>query len=219
MNTTDGIDSAAAGTGDMTDTKNTGISRPLIALMKGVVLRENDEPLWQALEDGRIAIRDYVQVLGLELVLDESEGVAWLRTREAAEGEEPLPRLISRRQLSYPVSLIIALLRKKLAESDASGDDTRLILSVEEIVDMVKVFFPAGGNEARLLDRINIHLNKIADLGFIRRLKGQKDKIEVIRILKSFVDAQWLHEFDDRLKEYQEKLSEESGASRPGDDD
>ncbi len=197
---------------------DTGISRPLIALMKGVVLREKDEPLWQQLEDGRIAIQDYVQVLGLELVLDESEGFAWLRTRETAEGEDPLPRLVSRRQLSYPVSLIIALLRKKLAESDSSGDDTRLILSVEDIADMVKVFFPAGGNEARLLDRINIHLNRIADLGFIRRLKGQKDKIEVIRVLKSFVDAQWLHEFDDRLKEYQEKLSAESeNSSSSGD--
>ena len=151
-----------------------------------------------------------MRVLGLELVLDESEGYAWLRTREAAEGEAPLPRLVGRRQLSYPVSLIIALLRKKLAESDASGDDTRLILSVEDIADAVKVFFPPGGNEARLLDKINAHLNKIAELGFIRRLKGQPDKIEVIRILKAFVDAQWLHEFDDRLKEYGEKALADS---------
>ncbi len=195
---------------DTTDNHPVNISKPLIALMKGVVFREKDELLWQQLEDGQIAVRDYVQVLGLELMLDASEGYAWLRTSEPVEGEDPLPRLVGRRQLSYPVSLIIALLRKKLAESDSSGDDTRLILSVEEIADMVKVFFPASGNEARLLDRINIHLNKIADLGFIRRLKGQKDKIEVIRILKAFVDAQWLNEFDEKLKEYQEKMVTDS---------
>lgn len=181
------------------------VSKPLIALMKGVVFREKDETLWQALEDGQMAVRDYVQVLGLELMLDETEGYAWLKTRPPDDGEEALPRLVGRRQLSYPVSLIIALLRKKLAENDASGEDSRLILSVEDIADMVKVFFPSGSNEARLLDRINTYLNKIADLGFIRRLKGQKDKIEVIRIIKAFVDAQWLHEFDDRLNEYLEK--------------
>ncbi len=181
------------------------ISKPLIGLMKGVVFRENDETLWQGLEKGQIALREYVKVMGLELMLDEAEGYAWLATREPVEGEEPLPRLVVRRKMSYPVSLIIALLRKKLAENDASGDDTRLILSVEEISDMVKVFFPGGSNEARLLDRINTHLNKIAELGFIRRLKGQKDKIEVIRILKAFVDAQWLNEFDQRLREYREK--------------
>ena len=118
---------------DAIDNTPVNISKPLIALMKGVVFREKDERLWQQLEDGQIAVRDYVQVLGLELMLDASEGYAWLRNREPVEGEDPLPRMVGRRQLSYPVSLIIALLRKKMAESDSSGDDTRLILSVEDI--------------------------------------------------------------------------------------
>lgn len=182
------------------------ISTPLIALMKGVVFKEKDERLWQRLEQGQTAIRDYVQVLGLELIVDASEGYAWLKTGEPREGEEPLPRLVGRRKLSYPVSLIIALLRKKLVENDSSGGDVRLIVSVEEITDMVKVFFPSNSNEARLVDRINSHLNKIADLGFIRRLKGRGDQIEVIRILKAFVDAQWLHDFDDQLRQYRETM-------------
>lgn len=178
------------------------ISCALIALMKGVVFRQDDERLFQQLDEGQIAIRDYVRVLGLDLVIDDSEGYAWLKTREPEEGQAPLPRLVGRRRLSYPVSLIIALLRKKMAESDAAGQDTRLILSTEDIADMVRVFLPSGSNEAKFLDKINTHLNRIADLGFIRRLKGQKDRIEVVRILKAFVDAQWLHEFDDRLREY-----------------
>src|SRR3989339_661893 len=134
---------------DMTDNPPPNISKPLIELMKGVVFRENDEKLWQVLEDCQVAVRNYVRVLGLDLVLDVSEGYAWLKTRDLEEGEDPLPRLVGKRPLSYPVSLIIALLRKKLAESDASGEDTRLILSVEDIADMVKVFFPSSGNEAR----------------------------------------------------------------------
>jgi len=32
----------------------------------------------------------------------------------------------------------------------------------------------------------------------------------VIRILKAFVDAQWLSELDDRLKEYQARLADDS---------
>lgn len=195
---------------EILDERSSEMSKPLIALMKGVVFREKDETLWSQLEERQIQVRDYVRVLGLELVLDEAEGYAWLKSREPVEGEEPLPRLVGRRKLSYPVSLIIAILRKKLAESDAVGGDIRLILSVEEIADAVKIFLPTGGNEARILDKINTHLNKIAELGFIRRLKGQKDKIEIIRIIKAFVDAQWLHEFDNRLKEYQEIAEPES---------
>jgi len=204
---------------DATDNYPADISRPLVALMKGVLFKENDETLWHQLEEGQMAIRDYVRVLGLELMLDTSEGYAWLTTREPDDGEEPLPRLVGRRQLSYPVSLIIALLRKKLAEQDAAGEASRLILSVEEITDMVRVFFPAQSNEARMVDQINTHLNKIADLGFIRRLKGQKDKIEIIRILKAFVDAQWLHGFDDRLKEYQDHLADGRDTGPEGDRD
>jgi hypothetical protein len=195
------------------------ISRPLVALMKGVVFKESDPALWHILEEGQIAVRDYVRVMGLELMLDTAEGYAWLATREPEEGEDPLPRLVGRRQLSYPVSLIIALLRKKMAEQDAAGEDPRLILSVEEITDMVRVFLPASGNEARIMDRINTHLNKIADLGFIRKLKGEKDKIEVIRILKAFVDAQWLSELDDRLKEYQDRVEVDSQTGQADEND
>ena len=204
---------------DETQSYPSDISRPLVALMKGVVFREDDPALWHLLEEGQIAVRDYVRVMGLVLMLDTAEGYAWLATREPEEGEDPLPRLVGRRQLSYPVSLIIALLRKKMAEQDAAGEDPRLILSVEEITDMVRVFLPASGNEARMMDRINTHLNKIADLGFIRRLKDEKDKIEVIRILKAFVDAQWLSELEDRLKQYQDHLSDDSDTDSAGGSD
>ena len=73
-------------------------------------------------------IRDYVAVMGLDLVVDEAEGYAFLKSRSqsAAAASDGLPRLIARRPLSFPVSLLLALLRKKLAEFDAAGADTRL---------------------------------------------------------------------------------------------
>jgi hypothetical protein len=194
-----------------------GLSRILIGLMKGVQYQEADPTLWQQLLSLQARIRDYVSVLGLTLMLDEAEGYAWLHTHEPAEGEEALPRLVGRRQLSYPVSLIIALLRRKLAEFDAGGGDTRLILSRDEVVEMTRTFLPDSTNEARLVDQIDTHLNKIVDLGFIRRLRGQENQIEVRRILKAFVDAQWLNEFDNRLKEYQERKMTEARTQDGGD--
>lgn len=191
---------------DSMDSQLDGLPRVVITLLKGVLYQESDAKLWQMLLNLQGRVRDYVSVLGLTLIVDEAEGYAWLHTREPAEGEEVLPRLVVRRQLSYPVSLIIALLRRKLAEHDALGGETRLILSHEEVVEMVRTFLPAVTNEARLVDQIDSHLNKIVDLGFIRRLRGQAHLIEVRRILKAFVDAQWLNEFDLRLKEYQSRL-------------
>lgn len=178
------------------------LSRVLIALMKGIVYRDADAEIWQALLNLQARVRDYVAALGLELLLDEAEGYAWLKNRPVSEGEAELPRLVTRRQLSFPVSLLLALLRKKLAESDAGGGDVRLILSRDEVVDLIRLFLPAGSNEARIVDQVDTHLNKLVELGFVRRLSGQENHIEVRRILKAFVDAQWLADFEQRLAAY-----------------
>lgn len=178
------------------------LGQVLIALMQGVLERESDLPLWQAALALQARVRDYVQQIGLELILDEAEGHAYLRQRAAAEGEAPLPRLVQRRQLSYPVSLILVLLRKKLVEFDGNGGDTRLIVSREQIGEQLRLFLPDTANEARFLDRLDTHLNKVVELGFMRRLRGQDQQFEVLRILKAFVDAQWLGEFEQRLAEY-----------------
>jgi hypothetical protein len=184
------------------------LSLPVIALLKGVVYRDGDEDLWQTTLALQASIRDYVAVLGLELVLDEAEGFAWLRARAVPEGGEALPRLMTRRQLPYLPSLLLALLRKKLAEADGSGEGQRLILSRDEIVDMVRVFLPSGANEARISDQVMAAANRIEELGFIRRLKNQERLFEVRRILVAFVDAQWLAEFDARLEAYRGFASE-----------
>ena len=193
----------------------------VVSLLKGVIYRESDEGLWNGLFNLQARIRDYVAVLGLELVFDEAEGYAFLRSRSetADEGASKIPRLVARRPLSFPVSLLLALLRKKLAEFDASGSDTRLILSRDEIVELIRVFLPDNSNEARMIDQVETHLNKIVDLGFLRKLKpgathpGQMATYEVRRILKSFVDAQWLADFDARLAAYQAQLEGKTGDS------
>ncbi|WP_295385129.1 DUF4194 domain-containing protein [uncultured Thiodictyon sp.] len=188
------------------------LSTLAITLLKGVIYREGDERLWSGLLNLQARVRDHVAILGLELVLDESEGYAFLKSRpEAAEDESAakLPRLVARRPLSFPVSLLLALLRKKLAEFDAGGGDTRLVLTRDDILELVRVFLPDSSNEARLIDQIETHINKIIELGFLRRLKaaGGPAGFEVRRILKAFVDAQWLADFDARLAEYQTRLA------------
>ena len=199
------------------------LSALLIGLLKGVLYRENDERQWAALLNLQARVRDYVAALNLDLVLDEAEGYAFLKSRPEPGEDDPaprLPRLVARRPLSFPVSLLLALLRKKLAEFDAAGGDTRLVLGRDEIVDLVRVFLPDGPNEARLIDQIETTINKVVELGFLHKLKptgggtSLPASYEVRRILKAFVDAQWLAEFDARLAAYQSALSSAGGKSK-----
>jgi hypothetical protein len=184
------------------------LSPVLIHLFRGVLHETQDPRLWQQLLQLAGPVRDYVAVLGLDLYLDEAEGYAWLASRESDGEEEPLPRLTSRRPLSFPVSLLLVLLRRKLAEADVEGGDARLILDRGEIVDLMRTFLAESSNEARLVDRIDSYINRVVDLGFARRLSGQKDKVEVLRIIKAFIDAQWLNEFDQRLAAYRQYAQE-----------
>jgi hypothetical protein len=188
------------------------LSVVVVSLMKGIADRESDPVLWQSLIGIQARVRDYVACLGLDLMLDEAEGFAYLRQRPAEAGAAELPRLVPRRQLGYQVSLMLALLRKKLAEFDATSGEARLILGRDDIVEMMRVFLAETANQVRLNDKIGADINRVVDMGFLRRLRGTNDGFEVRRILKAFVDAQWLADFDQRLAAYQSHSSSEQAA-------
>src|SRR5438552_10735399 len=184
----------------------------VIPLLKGVIYQESDPGLWSNLLHLQARVRDYVTVLGLALVLDESEGYAFLRSNPETAGDAlpNSPRLIARRPLSFPVSLLLALLRKKLAEFDATGGDTRLVLTRDDIAELMRVFLPQTTNEARVMDQLESNINKVVDLGFLKRLNptSGSPSFEVRRILKAFVDAQWLADLDGRLTLYRAHLAD-----------
>jgi len=192
------------------------LSTLLVPLLKGIIYQDVAPQRWADLLKLQNSVRDYVVVLGLELVLDEAEGYAFLHSRrdEADDQDtdnigQDIPRLITRRQLSFPVSLLLALLRKKLAEFDASGGETRLMLSRDDIVDLMRLFMPDSSNEAKLVDQMDRHINKVVELGFLRKLKtgsGKQTDYEVRRIIKAFIDAQWLSELDQKLEQYRQQL-------------
>ena len=195
------------------------LGKILVPLMKGVVYQEADPARWDGLLSLQPRIHDYVAVMGLELILDESEGYAFLRTRVVEDERDELPRLMTKRALSFPVSLLLALLRKRLVEFDVAGGETRLILTRDEIVDVLRLFLPDTSNEAKLIDQVDTHIKKIIELGFLRKMKASSnsdnvERFEVKRIIRAFVDAQWLSDFNERLAEYSEHLKSDSPAKK-----
>jgi hypothetical protein len=75
----------------------------------------------------------------------------------------------------------------------------------------VRVFLPPSSNEARLVDKIDSHIAKVVELGYLRKVGDAGEGFEVRRILKAFVDGQWLADFDQRLADYRASL----GADNP----
>lgn len=190
------------------------LSWVVITLMKGPVYRDTHERIWQSLLALRHDVADYVKVMNLEVLVDEAEGFAFLRSRPSDGDGTDLPRLVARRTLPFHVSVLLALLRKRLAEFDATSSDTRLVLTRDQLVDLLRVHLPDSTNEARIVDTVDATINRVLDLGFLRRMQGQENVFEVRRILKAFIDGQWLADFDRRLDEY---LTELAGPGTNGD--
>ena len=185
-------------------TTESAFSQVLINLMRGPLYRDERETLWRQLLGLRRRIGDFVQLLGMTVEVDEAKGYAYLRSNIDEDDPDAPPRLIPRRALSYQVSLLLALLRRRLAEHDATSSDARLVLSRDDIVRLVQDFVAEGKNEARVIDRIDNYIKRAGELGFLRELPGQPGQFEVRRILEAFIDAQWLADFDTRLAQYAE---------------
>lgn len=187
------------------------LSLVLIQLFKGPLYRDTHERLWDPLLKQRAAVSDHVAVLGLQLNVYESDGYAFLRSRPDTD-ELELPRLVARHSLSFHVSLLLALLRKRLLEFDATSSDARLVLSRDEIVAMMLLYLPVSDNEVRNVTKIDAHLTKVVELGFLRRLRGDREQYEVRRILRAFIDAHWLSELDANLDRYLSELGQPPGS-------
>jgi hypothetical protein len=183
-------------------TEDRAVAHAVIRLMQGVVYRESDEDTWLTLERSGAGVRDHFATIGVEVVVDTDEGYAFLRSRPEVEGEEALPRLVRRRTLTYPVSLLLVLLRKRLVEFETGGGEGRLVLSTEQIVEMLRLFQAESANDARVVDTIESTIKKAAELGFLRQVRGQSDQWEVRRILKAYVDAETLSDFAAKLRQY-----------------
>ncbi len=175
----------------------------IIKLLQGVIYND-DKELWDNLIKYHVPIKEYFKVIGIDVLIYETEGFAFLKQKRFDEGQETnLPNLIEKRQLSYPVTLLCVLLVEKLIEFDATeGDSTRLIIDKDEIKEMLRIFLPEKTNEAKLIDNIDENINKLVKYGFLRKLNDTESKYEVKRILKAKVPAETLQEEKNKLEEY-----------------
>lgn len=182
-------------------------SLSLIALLKGIVY-DHQKEAWENLLRYEPDVKKYFQPLGLELYFDKSEGYSYLRQKEWEQEETALPRLTEKRQLNFFTSLMCIVLRKYLLEHDAQGGSVRSIISEQEIINRIKVFLPATPDEAKQQEKIITTINKVIDIGFLRKLEGNDKNYEIHRIIKGFVNAQVI---DETLKKLETYASEKQG--------
>lgn len=187
------------------------LSRVLINLFKGTLYADDNKETWTHLLDSRPQVNDYLKVLGLKVFVDEAEGFAFLRQQDAVDEDERLPRLIQRRPLGFEVSVLSVLLRKWLLEHDARGQDSRAIVTRERIHEELSLFMANRPSEAKISDRIDSYIKRVCELGLLRELKGDGQRLEIMRITKALINPEWLGDLDERLSQYRNCGQTEEG--------
>lgn len=188
---------------------NVELSNAYISLLKGIIIKENKEKIWDTILNYRNQIEDYFRQLGLTLKLYEEEGYCYLQQIEDDETDNLL-KLVPKVPLSLHLSLLLVTLRKYMLESTANGDE-KIVISKEEIFIKMKNYLKETSNEIKQEKEITSYIKKVEDMKFIRKLKNSNDKYEILRLLASFVDAQWLDDLDKRILEYKEHIEKGGG--------
>ncbi len=174
----------------------------IIKLLQGAIY--SDDPHWERLQSYLIPIKEYFAKIGLYVQNYDTEGFAYLEQLdpEPEERTEPLPRLTVRRQLSFKVTVFCVLLRDQLRQFDASDATGRLVLSIEQIRDLLQPYLPEENNEDRFRREVEGLVKQTIEFGFLKRLSGQDENYEVRPILKAKIDADTLELLKQKLETY-----------------
>ena len=187
------------------------LSSALVALLKGVVSESKQLKIWNTIIDKQIQISDYFSQIGLNLIVQSQDGYAYLKQKDYEDDEDVIPRIIPRRQLNFMTSLLLVILRKEIIELGKINSDEKYVISQQDIILKIKDFLNDTTDEAKQRREIESTIKKIEEMGFIRTLDNSNMQYEILPLIRSFVDAQWLGDFNTKLDEYNSYINEKGG--------
>lgn len=181
-----------------------------VRLLQGVIYADEDR-VWSILLSSRSPLEAFLARLGLALVVDESEGYAFVRQwsdDERPEGYEQLQSLVRRTTIGYAPTILAVILRDELRRFEEEDlHNERCVVEADILFDQWKGFFPPQHDEVRQRKEFASALGKLEDLGFVRRLADSAETWEIRRILKARISVS-------ELETLKRQLSDASAARR-----
>ncbi len=160
-----------------------------IRLLQGVVYHDDNRDAWEALLRNVSPLTEYFGKLGLMLIVNEADAMAYLRQPEDEEipaEYEALPRLFRRTPLGYDTTLLCVLLRDALRQFEEEDvHNERCVVTQHELLSVWQAFFPDQTDGVKLNRSLGAALRKLEDLKFVRLFEKDPPSWEVRRIIKA----------------------------------
>ena len=190
------------------------IRHVIVQLVRGPIYQEETES-WTRLLRDRQQVESHFQLMGLDLVVDEDAGYAFLRNEdsneeelpEGHEGEAPLPRLMRRTPLSFLPTVLLTELRERLLRHDQSTDGTDyLYLEFKDILEFMRPYCGESGNEQKIEKKIKAAVSRLLELSALRYVSNRNEVIyRVEPILRAKLPVDQIEAIRNRLKAHLEQ--------------
>jgi len=160
-----------------------------VRLLQGVVYYDDHAKVWDSILRFQTPLQEYFSKIGLALIVDEPDGMAYLRqVNDDADTTEfdSLPRLFRRTPLGYEASLLAVLLRDLLRQFEEEDlQNQRCVVPQRDLLDLWRAFFSRQNDEVKLNRTLQSSLRKLEDLKFVKQFEDEPPSWEIRRILKA----------------------------------
>lgn len=164
-------------------------SAAAIRLLQGVVYHDDNADLWETLRANLSPLTDYFAKIGLQLIVDEADAMAYLRQPDDDEHEmdaHSVPRLFRRTQMTYEQTLLCVLLRDQMRvfeEEDVQNE--KCVILQSDLLAIWENFFPVQTDNVKLNRSLSTNLRKLEELKFVRQFEKEPPSWEIRRIIKA----------------------------------
>ena len=183
-------------------------SKAIVKLLKRTI--DKDDTVWEDILFYQTEIQEYISKIGLELIIKENDGYAFLKQFEIDNDNNTIG-IASRRQVGFETSIVLVILRQIIEEFERDPTDfqvTDKFITESELKEQISFFLPEKYNKVKFLKQLDNYIKNVIKLGYLKEsgTNLNEKKYKIHKIIKEKVTLDTLNEFKENLKQYVESI-------------
>jgi len=183
-------------------------SKAIVRLLKRTI--NKNDTAWDDILNYQNEIQEYLSKIGLELIVKENDGFAFLKQFEI-DNENNTIGISSRRQVGFETSIVLVILRQIIEEFESDPTDFSVAekyITESELKEQIAFFLPEKFDAVKFLNDLKKYIDNVEKLGYLKEAGTtlNEKKYKIHKIIKEKVTLDILNEFKENLKAYVESI-------------